>query len=203
MILCIAGALVFACAATLGTLLAAQLCASLAPLPDGPQTGSSPDLCLILGGGLLGAVIAASSPSTAVLAIGALGCAVLAAIWHADVTRGIIPDWFTLGPIAVLSLAGLVTHRYGILFGAALPFVPFALLAYVSRGRGLGWGDAKLAALGGALVGVSDAILAFALASGAAAAVSYVRSNRGTPIAMAPYLVSAIALAMGLHAVQH
>ena len=66
----------------------------------------------------------------------------------------------------------------------------------MSRGRGMGWGDAKLAALGGALLGAREAALAFMLAAVAAAVIARraacARDIAPRPIAFGPYLAAAI-----------
>ena len=71
-----------------------------------------------------------------------------------------------------------------------------AIAALASRGRGMGWGDVKLAALGGALLGVADATLAYFVA----AAVAYVIARRTAgvrrPIAFGPYLAASIAVTL-------
>jgi len=61
----------------------------------------------------------------------------------------------------------------------------------------MGWGDVKLAALGGAVLGVQTAILA---AAGACLIATFVnvlqKRDKAQPIAFAPYLSSAIALGL-------
>jgi prepilin signal peptidase PulO-like enzyme (type II secretory pathway) len=74
--------------------------------------------------------------------------------------------------------------------------LPFALAATLSRGRGMGWGDVKLAALGGALLGAPAATLAFVLAALAAYAGSRFAGDRARPIAFAPYLAGGIAVVL-------
>ncbi len=85
--------------------------------------------------------------------------------------------------------------------------MPFAFAAYLSRGRGMGWGDVKLAAVAGAMLGASNALLALALAAFAAAVAARLQKRtlvidgRGAaaatlarPVAFAPYLIGATAL---------
>jgi prepilin signal peptidase PulO-like enzyme (type II secretory pathway) len=64
----------------------------------------------------------------------------------------------------------------------------------------MGWGDAKLVALGGAVLGAQASLAAFALSCFAAGVVSRFNGRRGMPIAFAPYLVIAVvgALALGI-----
>jgi prepilin signal peptidase PulO-like enzyme (type II secretory pathway) len=56
----------------------------------------------------------------------------------------------------------------------------------------MGWGDVKLAALGGALLGAQDATLAFLVAGGAAYVVAHRGKRAGKPIAFGPYLAVSI-----------
>jgi leader peptidase (prepilin peptidase)/N-methyltransferase len=118
------------------------------------------------------------------------------AVWITDARRGIVPDVFTLGPLAIMLLIGLWQHEWWLFVSAAVPFVPFAAAAMLSRGRGMGWGDVKLVALGGAVLGAQMSVLAFAVACIAAVAFSYMRGRKHGPIAFAPYLASAIGLAI-------
>jgi prepilin signal peptidase PulO-like enzyme (type II secretory pathway) len=61
----------------------------------------------------------------------------------------------------------------------------------------LGWGDVKLAALGGAVLGAQVSVLVFAVASLAAVIVSRFRGvDKNEPIAFAPYLAAAIGVAI-------
>ena len=76
-------------------------------------------------------------------------------------------------------------------------FVPFAVTSAATRGKGMGWGDAKLAALAGAVLGPLG-FLAMAVACAAAAAGYKVKRIASGPIAMAPYIATAIALALPL-----
>jgi prepilin signal peptidase PulO-like enzyme (type II secretory pathway) len=125
---------------------------------------------------------------------------VLTAIWCVDVTRGIVPDALTLVPLAALVLAGLLTGRWYVLAAAAVPAIPFAYMAWRTKGMGIGWGDVKLVALGGALLGMQTAILAFALATAGAIVIAHLRRQSSEPIAFAPYLVAAIALPLTIAA---
>jgi prepilin signal peptidase PulO-like enzyme (type II secretory pathway) len=63
----------------------------------------------------------------------------------------------------------------------------------------MGWGDAKLAALGGLILGMLTGTFLFGLASLTAVIVSAVRNRaKPVPVAFAPYLVSAIAVGIAL-----
>ena len=59
----------------------------------------------------------------------------------------------------------------------------------------MGWGDVKLAAVAGAMLGASNALLALALAAFAAAVGAKLRRDAAAqPLAFAPYLIGATAL---------
>jgi prepilin signal peptidase PulO-like enzyme (type II secretory pathway) len=190
----------FAASAALGLLAARALCAGIASFPDGPQPGNPRTAAVVLVTALLGAVAASRGLGPAPLAIFAVVCGVLAAIWYADIVRGIVPDLFTLAPLGAIAVAAVLAHRFDIVLSTLIPTIPFVVLAALTRGRGLGWGDVKLAALGGALLGMQNAVLAFALASLAAVVITRVRSGHSGPIAFAPYLVVAIAVPLALQA---
>jgi prepilin signal peptidase PulO-like enzyme (type II secretory pathway) len=84
------------------------------------------------------------------------------------------------------------------LISAFVAFIPFACLAIVSKGVGMGWGDVKLAALGGAILGFETAFLAFAIGAVVAVVWAYRRGHQKQVIAFAPYLAGAIAVALPL-----
>jgi prepilin signal peptidase PulO-like enzyme (type II secretory pathway) len=65
----------------------------------------------------------------------------------------------------------------------------------------MGWGDVKLAALGGAVLGGETALLAFAVGAVVAVLVAYRRGRQRQVIAFAPYLAAAIAVALPLASV--
>jgi prepilin signal peptidase PulO-like enzyme (type II secretory pathway) len=64
----------------------------------------------------------------------------------------------------------------------------------------MGWGDVKLAALGGAVLGAGAALIAFAAACLVAVGVAWARGRGAEPIAFAPYLVASIGAALLLGA---
>jgi leader peptidase (prepilin peptidase)/N-methyltransferase len=133
--------------------------------------------------------------AVAILIVAVLSLTVCAAT---DVLAGMIPDFFTLGPLIVVLAVSAVRHDWAPLLGATFAFVPFAVLAVVSRGRGMGWGDVKLAALGGALVGVFGIGLAVSAASISAYVVGVATGRARQPIAFGPYLAASIGASLGL-----
>jgi leader peptidase (prepilin peptidase)/N-methyltransferase len=197
MIAALLGALFFAAAGYVGSILGLWFAERIEALPDGPAPGKAPVGALIAACAIIGAVVTSHGTQAQVLLI-AIVCVALVAIWITDTTRGVVPDAFTLGPLGLILLLSVWQHDWLVLFSAGVPFVVFATAAVLSRGRGMGWGDVKLVALGGALLGVQTAVLAFALACLAAVVLSYARGRRSGPIAFAPYLAAAIGLAIPL-----
>jgi prepilin signal peptidase PulO-like enzyme (type II secretory pathway) len=165
-------------------------------VPDGPPPQGVPIPLLVLGCALIGAFITAHTFLPAQLVVLAIVCLALVAIWIVDARRGIVPDAFTLGPLAIILLIAIWQHEWLYLVSAAIPFAPFAIGAILSKGRGMGWGDVKLVALAGAVLGVRWAIVACMVACLAAVVVCYARGWRRGPIAFAPYLTAAIGAAI-------
>ena len=73
-----------------------------------------------------------------------------------------------------------------------------AAAAIFSRGMGMGWGDAKLVAISGAVLGLPLGVLALAAACAVAAVLHRLLRGKGSPIAFAPYIAAATALALPL-----
>jgi prepilin signal peptidase PulO-like enzyme (type II secretory pathway) len=87
-------------------------------------------------------------------------------------------------------------QNWGTLGDIGLPFAPFAIAVYLSKGKGLGWDDAKLAALGGAILGLEAALIAFATAGIAGVAVAWARKRTREPIPFGAYMIATIALSL-------
>jgi len=190
----ILGALFFAAAGYVGSLLGLTFVERIEAFEDGPAAGHPPIPFLIAGCAVIGAVVTPHGNQQQVLLM-AIVCVALVAIWITDTMRGIVPDVFTLGPLGLILVIALWQHNWFVFVSAAIPFIPFAAAAAFSRGRGMGWGDVKIVALGGALLGAEMAVLAFALACLAAVGLNYMRGHRRGPIAFAPYLAAAIGVA--------
>lgn len=191
------GALFFAAAGYVGAIVGLWYAERIEALPDGPPPGKTPVGVLIAACAIIGAVVTTHGSQAQVLLV-AVVCVALVAIWITDTMRGVVPDAFTLGPLGLILLLAVWQHDWVVFFSAGLPFVIFATAAILSRGRGMGWGDVKLVALGGALLGIQTGVLAFALACLAAVVLSYARGRRSGPIAFAPYLAAAIGVAIPL-----
>jgi prepilin signal peptidase PulO-like enzyme (type II secretory pathway) len=198
MILVLLAAVVFALIAALGIAAARFVCAGIERLPDGPAPGVVPVRWLIGASALLGAFASGRGLTLPALAIVALACGLLAAIWASDVSSGVIPDVFTLVPLGALLIAAGIAGHYEVIIASIVPAIPFAFMAWRSKGLGMGWGDVKLAALGGPLIGMQSALIAFALGCLVAVVVTRIRGARNVPIAFAPYLASAIAVPLAL-----
>jgi prepilin signal peptidase PulO-like enzyme (type II secretory pathway) len=190
------GAFFFAAAGVVGALLGITFAERLESLDGAPPPQRTPIPLLIAGCALVGALITAHTFSPAQLVVLAIVCVALVAIWIVDARRGIVPDAFTLGPLGIILLVAIWQHEWQFFISAAIPFVPFAIAAMLSKGRGMGWGDVKLVALGGAVLGAQWAIIAFAVACFAAVVMCYARGKQRGPIAFAPYLTAAIGAAI-------
>ncbi|MGH7661574.1 MAG: prepilin peptidase [Vulcanimicrobiaceae bacterium] len=195
-------ALLFSSAAWAGTLLAETLCSDRTPADDGPAPIAYKRWPFAAGAAAIGIVTGVQGISPAHTAIFTVAVLALAGCAAADLSCGMLPDVLTLGPLAFFAGLGVVFHSWSPVLGAALAFVPFAATALVSRGRGMGWGDAKLAAFGGAFLGARDATLAFTLAAIAAYIVARRSGHPRRAIAFGPYLAGSIAtisLTTGAH----
>jgi leader peptidase (prepilin peptidase) / N-methyltransferase len=191
-------ALAFALAGYGGTLVADALCAGCVPFEDGPAPVSFRRGWFALAAGCIGCALALQHEPPAQLAFSALLVLALAGCTAADLRCGILPDMLTLPPLALIVGMGYVRHDVGPAVGGAIVFAPFAVAALVTRGRGMGWGDAKLAALGGALLGAADATLAFMFAAVAAYVVARLTGGLRNVIAFGPYLATSIAASLAL-----
>ncbi len=143
--------------------------------------------------------------STLSLVIG-ISCLVLAAI-H-DARTGFIPDRLSIGAcFVIVCLAGVGGTLPQTLLAAVGTAAPMLLLYALTRGRGLGFGDVKLAALIGAVLGLSLGYIALGLAFVVGAAICIIglwlrRMHRGQEIAFAPYLAIGSLIALFARGVQ-
>lgn len=201
MILTVLGAaLLFAAAAWAGTFVGSKLSAHLTAFDDGPKPldpARWPFAAIAAG---VGAATAAHGESPLHVLALALVAIALSACAFSDLRVGIVPDAFTFVPLLAIIVAAL-WWRHDPLPAAAAAFValPFAVAALLSRGLAMGWGDVKLAALTGALLGARDATLALFGACAAAYVAAIVRRRAKQVVPFAPYLVAAAAVALAAH----
>lgn len=190
----------FACIAIIGMQLSAMVCADIQPSEDGPATGKPPYVLLAVAAALLGGFLVARGTEPLQIGVAAIVVFALVACWCSDMICGIVPDAFTLGPLAALFVFSLAVRDWGMMLSAIIVFAPFAIAALFSRGTGMGWGDAKLVALSGAALGAPLAIMALAVACLAAVVGHRVAGAGRGPIAFAPYIaaLTAVVLPVGL-----
>jgi prepilin signal peptidase PulO-like enzyme (type II secretory pathway) len=197
----IADAGLLATLAYLGIVLARLVTANARSFADGPPAGR-PAIGIIIGAAALaGLCIGARGVALPELGMACVLTVVLSAICYADVRYGLVPDVFTLAPLAAILAGDALLHQWSALLAVAFVAGPFCIAAKFSKGRGMGWGDVKLVALGTAVLGAEPALLAFAGACFVAVAIAVLRGRRSIPIAFAPYLAAGIAVVVAMHGV--
>ena len=186
----------FAAAAWTGTFAGERLCAGRVPYEDGPPPVAFGRAPFVAAGACIGIALALRGEPALHIAVLLAVTFALAGAAAADLACGALPDVLTIGPLAIVVASGAASFDWAPALGAACVAVPFALAAIVSRGRGMGWGDVKLAALGGALLGLAGAALAFMLAALVAYGMARRTSSLRRPIAFGPYIAASIAASL-------
>jgi leader peptidase (prepilin peptidase)/N-methyltransferase len=186
-------AAVFAAAGYAGAAGAEALCARAVPYDGGPRPVRAGRIPFAAAAACVGLCFALRGEPFAQLAIPLPAIVALAGCAAADLRCGLLPDALTLLPLAALVALAAGAHDAAPALGAAFVAAPFAACALLTRGRGMGWGDVKLAALGGALLGAGGATLAFILAALAASAAARIGGDWRRPVAFGPYLAASIA----------
>ena len=194
----VAVASLFAAAGWAGTMLSERLYGGLQPECDGPAPVAVARWVFVAGAAGIGFVTGMHELPAWQLALLAIAVTCLAGGAATDVRVGLIPNWFTVGPLVLVLAIAAARHDLAPPLGALAGLLPFAALALASRGRGMGWGDVKLAALGGALVGTAGIFLAVAVAAAAAYAVARAGGRLRQPIAFGPYLAASIGAVLSL-----
>lgn len=132
----------------------------------------------------------------------ALCAMALAAVVYADVTYLVIPDLYSAGLFVAALIAPWRLMLDEVLLGAAVAGILLFAIAWAWRRfaavEGLGFGDVKLAAALGALLGVHAGLLAISVSAAVAAVLVYVlRLFRGRDaVPLVPY-GAALAIAGG------
>ena len=122
----------------------------------------------------------------------ALSAAVACAV--TDAITGFVFDAVTLPALAIIILLRAFGHSFmPALLGAAAGGVTLGFLYAITRGRGLGFGDVKLACCIGAALGPADTVMSlwFAFVAGGGYAVFMLLTRRarlGDAVYFAPYL---------------
>lgn len=196
MIEAVLGAIFFGLASYVGILLAGTI--SAGPFDDGPVPAEPPLPWIVAGAALIGAISAGRITNAQNIIIEAIVICALAAIWCTDMRYGLVPDAFTLIPLAIVLGIAIAQHNPWPIASAIIAFIPFAGLALFSKGYGMGWGDVKLATLGGAVLGGETALVAFAAGAVVAVIYAYARGRQHQLIAFGPYLAGAIAITLPL-----
>jgi leader peptidase (prepilin peptidase)/N-methyltransferase len=200
----VADAGLLAALAFLGTVLARIVTADARSFADGPPAGNPAVSLIVVTAALAGLCLAIRGVAVPELGVACVMTIVLSGICYSDVRCGLIPDVFTIAPLAAVLGGDLLLHQWSAPIAVALVVAPFCVAAKLSGGRGMGWGDVKLVALGAAVLGAEPALLAFTGACFAAVAVAMVVRRRQMvprPIAFAPYLAVGIAAVLAVHGV--
>ena len=137
-----------------------------------------------------------SAGSTATLMI-TFGAVAAAAAY--DAASGYVFDAITIPCLSALAVLAAAMHSFSPLLGAAAAGGCLALLYVLTRGRGLGIGDVKLACCIGAGAGVMGGLEALGLAfvlGGVYAAYLLLskRGHRGDELRFAPYMAAGLAI---------
>lgn len=192
----VAAAIFFGSTAFIGLQVSRAVCNGVTPADDGPPPGKAPAPVLVAGSMLIGASLVLLHAPPLQIGIGAIVIFALVACWSSDAFCGIVPDLFTLVPLAALLLFSAAQRDWATIASAAIVFVPFAGAAFFSKGYGMGWGDAKLVALSGAVLGAPLAFFALTIACAVAAGGHWLLRRARSPIAFAPYIAAATAIAL-------
>jgi len=192
----VSGMLFFAVAAYFGVLLAGPLSAKFGGADETVRTFAPPGAAIVLIGAVFGALLVRHAVSPAQIVLAAVAYVALSAIVMVDARYGFIPDVCTLAPLAAVLAFAVWRHDWLVLISAIVPFVPFAIAALVSNGYGMGWGDVKLAALGGALLGAELSVVALSAACITAVLVARVVFKTKRAVPLGPFMAGAIALAL-------
>jgi leader peptidase (prepilin peptidase)/N-methyltransferase len=130
------------------------------------------------------------------LPLSLFAAAILIGSGVSDLINGLIPDVLVIPGLAVFAVWSLFFRSPSQLLFAVLMFSLFSLIYLATRGRGLGFGDVKLALLVGLILRPVLGILALqvALISGGVLALGLLATKRkklGETIPLGPFLASA------------
>lgn len=129
----------------------------------------------------------------------------LIVIFFADIKYGVIPDKIIFPAIIITFFYQLYTTYYMLpttLLSAIGAFVFFFLIFFLTRGRGMGFGDVKFAFLIGLVLGFPNIIVAFYIAFLTGAFISLIliaggkKKLRGSTIPFGPFMVFGMFVAL-------
>jgi prepilin signal peptidase PulO-like enzyme (type II secretory pathway) len=198
MIMVVSAALAFAVCGFGGKHAGERLCRDRVPFDDGPRPSGAPVWLFAALAAAVGAALALHGSTVAEVVGTAFVVLALAAGAAADLRCGIIPDSCTLLPLGAIAVVAIWRHDAAPLLGAAFVAIPLAIAAFFTNGRGIGWGDVKLAAFAGAALGGRDAVVALFGAFLAVFLWSVLRRQTAQPAAFAPYFAAAVAAGIGM-----
>jgi prepilin signal peptidase PulO-like enzyme (type II secretory pathway) len=194
------GALFFAGVALVGAEVSRLYCAHVEPFADGPTPRHAPVVAICITAAAIGGLLSFWKVPALNIGLASIVVFSLVACWCSDAICGIVPDVFSLVPLAVLLLFALTQRDWEVWWSATIPFAFFAGAALLTRGKGMGWGDAKLVALTGAALGAPLALVALPIACVVAVVAQRFAKTKGVPMAFAPYIaaLTGIALPLGI-----
>jgi len=122
-------------------------------------------------------------------------------IFFTDLKYGIIPDKIVYPAVAAAAIFNFQFSIFNFIFSAIGAFIFFLLLYLITRGKGMGFGDVKLAFLLGIVLGFPKIIVAFYLAFLTGAIVGSIliiwgKKKLKSAIPFGPFLILGAALSI-------
>jgi hypothetical protein len=192
----VVSALVYGCATYLSLELVNWLFAQVGrPMKADLKLQSAARSLLPFSSGFIGAMLAAYYAEGSTFLIVGLVCVSLAMATWSELGFGLVPDFVLIVPLIVLLVIAFVERTYGPVEAAFMLALPFAVLTVISKRKQIVRSDIELAAVGGAVLGVKLAVVAFTVALLAAFAVNF-RERKTEHVALTPYVSSCIAIAL-------
>lgn len=190
-------AITFGCATWLAVELVNWLFLQVGRQPKiAPETSLPFRAILPLVTGVVGAMLASYNADWKTVLVIAIVCTALAMATWGEVVFGVVPDVVLLVPLAILVIDAFARREWGQIAATVMLALPFVVLMFVSKGKGVARSDIELAALGGAILGFKFGIIAFVVALIAAFAVNYQRRGQGQVVELTPYMSSTIVAAI-------
>jgi leader peptidase (prepilin peptidase)/N-methyltransferase len=101
----------------------------------------------------------------------AIVLAVCIVVFVIDFEHYLILDKVVLPASVLMVLFAIALHAYGNIFAGIVGFIPFWFIWYISKGKWMGFGDAKFAAFMGLVLGLPSLVVALFLSFGIGALV--------------------------------